>query len=162
MKPQIIAVLSSLAIVGMLFAFASCGNFEDEIKVARSDAYEAGYQQGMEDSGNLYSEEDLEDAYWEGFENGASEMLDLTGGSNYDYGSSNADVDDVLSQAASFAYRETGRDVYEAWNDIMIHIDNSGARNDLAKNAETLMYYCMFLDEYGFYYESDFTDIFEE
>ena len=84
MKPQIIAVLSSLAIVGMLFAFASCGNFEDEIKAARSDAYEAGYHQGMEDSGNFYSEEDLEDAYWEGFENGASEMLDLTGGSDSD------------------------------------------------------------------------------
>ena len=153
MKLQIVSVLCSLSIVGSLFLFTSCSNSEEEIKAARSEAYEAGYNQGMEDSDNSDA---VEEAYWAGFEDGAYEALSLTGDS------SSHSIDDILSAADSFAYKETGRDVYEAWNDIMIYIDKSGTKTDLAKNAETLMLYCMYLDDYDMYYEPDFTDIFEE
>lgn len=153
MKRRITAILSFTLFIVLFFTLSSCGYSEADIEKAKKEAYQAAYESGYEDG------------HVEGYEEGYSDgKIDgLYDGLLYDYdsGSSNADVDDVLEQADSFAYQETGRDVYEAWNDIMIYIDNSGARNDLAKNAETLMYYCMFLDEYGSYYESDFTDIFE-
>jgi hypothetical protein len=151
MKPQITAVLSSFVIVGLLFLFASCGHSQSEIDAAREEGYKAGYDQAIEENKDF--ENALEAAYFDGLCDGLND--------GYDIGSSNIDVDDVLEQADSYAYRETGRDVYEAWNDIMIYIDNSGARNELAKNAETLMYYCMFLDDYSYYYKSDITDSFE-
>lgn len=150
MKHQIIAVLSSLVIVGMLFAFASCGNFEDEIKAARSDAYEAGYHQGMEDSGNFYSEEDLEDAYWEGFENGASEMLDLTGGSDSDI---EYIAQGILEEARDYAGENADITMLDAMDIVSVYLDGydpSGyplpTKREFEEAVDVLLRYAIFLE----------------
>jgi hypothetical protein len=150
MKPQITAVLGAFVIVGLLFLFASCGNSEAEIKAARSDAYEAGYHQGLEDSSNFYNEEDLEDAYWEGFEDGASEMLDLTGGSSSDI---EYIAQGILEEARYYAAEKADITMLDAMDIVSVYLnghDPSGyplpTKREFEEAVDVLLRYAIFLE----------------
>ena len=150
---QLFSVVICFLVVGLVIALVSSPSQAD-VDAARKEGYNDGYDQALEDED---IDAALEAAYFSGFCEGITEGNEIRG----DYSTGTADIDGVLEGADAYAFKNTGRDVYEAWNDIMIYVDNNGANNELARNAETVMYYCMYLSEYDFYYEPDFTDIFE-
>ena len=149
MKLKKIAILCAVLFVGFLYMFISIKHNE-EIKAARSDAYEDGYHQGLEDNDSSYSDEDLEDAYWEGFEDGASEMLDLTGGRNSD---TDYIANGILEEARYYAAEDASISMLDAMDIVSVYLDGydpSGyplpTRKEFEEAVDVLLRYAIFLE----------------
>lgn len=175
MKSKNIAILCATLLLGFLYMFTSMKH-KEEIKAARSDAYAAGYWQGMEDSSAFYTESDLELAYDDGYYDGqkdARQEFSVT---------KKPDIDDVLEKAAAFATNDTTLTFYDVWNDVMAYTDEAmpensslnswekavmdytgktNVPNSILRKMSIIVDYCMYLDEYESYYKVPITDRFE-
>ncbi|MBO7252781.1 MAG: hypothetical protein J6V25_09155 [Oscillospiraceae bacterium] len=162
----------------LVFSLLCSGCFysKSDIEAARSDAYAAGYRQGMEDSSAFYTESDLELAYDDGYYDGQKEARQEFSVTK------KPDIDDVLDEAAVFATKETSWTFYDIWNDVMEYTDEAipensslnswekavlehtgktSVPNSILRKVSILVDYCMYLDEYESYYKIPITDRFE-
>lgn len=147
MKPQITAVLSSFIIVGLLFAFASCGHSQSEIDAAREEGYKAGYEQAIEENKDI--ENALEAARFEGFCEGMSECNEIW--------ENNSDVDyianGVLEEARSYASENADITLLDAMDIVSVYLDGydpSGyplpTKREFEEAVDVLLRYAIFLE----------------
>ena len=147
-------VISLLLIISMLCS--GCFYTANDIKKARSEAYESGYENGLMDGGiGDYSSRDLNEAYEDGYRAGKREASD-----DYDY-----IVSIILEEAKSYA-RGASDDItlLDAMDIVSVYLegyDPSGyplpSRNEFEEAVNVLLHYAVFLE----WNESSYTEILE-
>lgn len=137
---------------------------KSDLQDARSEAYDAGYWQGMEDSSAFYKESDLELAYEEGYAEGKKDA-------KAEYKNSADSIDKVLRSAESFAVKEIGtgflfeasrKDIQEYLEDTLPdqtglsaydkaagdYNKTTNVKNSILRRMLMITYYCEYLSEY--------------
>lgn len=129
-----------------------------EIKEASEMAYQSGYDQALKDNESVYSESDLKEAYYDGFDDGVEEAFasGLTGTPTYDSRISDVDyvIQGILEEARYFA-SESSSDItlLDAMDIVSVYLDGydpSGyplpTKREFEEAVDVLLRYAIFLE----------------